>query len=585
MKPASSAPRRPRFPFWAKLTLMSTVLVLIPTAVVGISVVRETTSGLETASRDLRIVVGHDVAGSIRTVLAGAEDSLDGVGQIVIDPTLDAEQTESVALALVSGDATIDHVAIYAADGQLIDVLREDAARGIAVPEELDVGLRDEAQRSNAAVGATSSSGSAPRVQFVVPLRSDGTVTGYAASSISLDSVSRQLTELAEGHFRELPDAVYVVDSDYRVLLHADAGFSGRRGAPPELAPAIDEAVDYGVVLSTEYSVDGEELVGSLVPVRGVPWVVVSQVPRAVAYGPVITIERVLYATLAIAAFLAIALAIVVARRITKPIRQLAGFAEDLAARRFESRVTVQTTDELAFLGDAMSAAAADLQASEKRIREEEAIRADLGRYVSAEIVDKVVRREQDMALGGQRRDISVMFADVVAFTPLTQKLAAEETVTILNELFTILTEIVFRHGGTVDKFVGDCVMAIWGAPEDQPDHAARALRAAEDMQSWLEAGNAGWRQRFGVSIELAIGVHSGEAVVGNIGSETRMEYTAIGDVVNVAARLETIARPQQILVTAETKLLAGDAFEYNDLGPRTLSGRDEPVRLFEVRT
>jgi len=259
-------------------------------------------------------------------------------------------------------------------------------------------------------------------------------------------------------------------------------------------------------------------------------------------------------------------------------------FADDLAARRFDRRVTVNTRDELAVLGDVLSSAAADLQASEERIREEEAIRRDLRRYLDSDLVDRVVRREQDMKLGGERREISVLFADVVAFTPIADSLAAEETVGLLNELFTILTEIVFRHEGTVDKFIGDSVMAIWGAPQLQPDHAARAIAAAEDMMRWLEAGNQGWRQKFGVTVELAIGINSGHAVVGNVGSETRMQYTAIGDVVNVAARLESIARPQQILVTHATKALAGDDFQYSSLGPRQLVGRRDPVKLFEVR-
>ena len=197
--------------------------------------------------------------------------------------------------------------------------------------------------------------------------------------------------------------------------------------------------------------------------------------------------------------------------------------------------------------------------------------------------VDKVVKREQDMGLGGQRRQITVLFADVVAFTPLTRELEPEVTVQILNELFTILTEIVFRHDGTVDKFIGDCVMAMWGAPRDEPDHAAKALEAAEEIVSWLEIGNANWKKKYGVTIQIAVGINSGEAVVGNIGSKTRMEYTAIGDAVNVAARLEAIARPQQILITQETMRAAGEGFSFTEIGERTLAGRETPTRLYEL--
>jgi class 3 adenylate cyclase len=257
--------------------------------------------------------------------------------------------------------------------------------------------------------------------------------------------------------------------------------------------------------------------------------------------------------------------------------------ADHLAHRRFDQRVAITSGDELELLGHALGNAASELAASEARIQREIAIRGDLGRYLPAEIVERVVSREQDMHLGGQRRAITVVFADVVGFTPLTERLAAEDTVKLLNELFSLLTEIVFRHGGTIDKFMGDSVMAIFGAPTDQPDHAARALSCAEDMLRFLDTGNAGWLERYGVRIELAIGVSSGECVVGNIGSERRMEYTAIGDVVNTAARLEAIARPNQILVAEATARAAGDGFELVDRGERELPGKKATVRLFEV--
>jgi adenylate cyclase len=146
------------------------------------------------------------------------------------------------------------------------------------------------------------------------------------------------------------------------------------------------------------------------------------------------------------------------------------------------------------------------------------------------------------------------------------------------------MTEIVFRHQGTVDKFMGDCMMAFWGPPQSVTGHATRALEAAEEILSWLEIGNAGWQQRFGVSLELAIGVNTGEAILGNVGSESRMEYTVIGDAVNIAARLEAIARPQQILVTEATVNAADDIFDVVDVGQKQLAGHEQPVLIYEVR-
>jgi class 3 adenylate cyclase len=125
--------------------------------------------------------------------------------------------------------------------------------------------------------------------------------------------------------------------------------------------------------------------------------------------------------------------------------------------------------------------------------------------------------------------------------------------------------------------------MAVFGAPQAQPDHAARAVAAAEDMQRFIEAQAPAWQQELGFEVHLAIGINSGEAVVGNLGSEARMEYTAIGDVVNVAARLEAMARPCQTLVTEPVARLAGGAFRFGPLGQAELRGKRQPVTVLEL--
>src|SRR5204863_531168 len=190
----------------------------------------------------------------------------------------------------------------------------------------------------------------------------------------------------------------------------------------------------------------------------------------AIAFASLSAVERAVGIAVLVALLVALVLGVFLARGITAPVRTLVELAGHLGARRFDRRAEIATSDELALLGRSMSEAARELQQSEATIRKEIEIRTDLGRYLPSEIVERVVKREQDMALGGQSRTITVLFADVVGFTPLAAKLKPEQTVAILNELFSILTEIVFRHGGTVDKFVGDSVMAIWNAPAKQDD-------------------------------------------------------------------------------------------------------------------
>lgn len=573
--------------FRTKLSLFGALAAAVPLVAAGIVLLNVNRDAVETLSREVQLAVAEDIGRALDASLRDAQDGLDAVGRILTDAEVAETAAEELARGIVAGTEALDHVAVYDGEGQLIDVIFVGDAAPIDTPESLSAALRESAIEHGVGTGEAVPGEHAARVPVVVPLFVGDTPTGFTASLVSLEEVQRRVEHLSHMRFEGHPDSPYVVDEQQRLLAHPD----GSRAANLEsvagrgiLAGVDPGAVSGGFQQSGEYQGEAEPMVGTIVGLRGRNWGVVAQVPERIAYASIYRMRNVI--VLSVLAFLVIALAVAFffARQITEPVKALVRYTEHLAARRFGERLTLDTEDELSVLASAMSEAAADLQVSEAQIRKEIEIRSDLGRYLPAELVDKVVKREQDMSLGGQRLEISVLFADVVAFTPMTDDLAPEDVVTVLNELFTILTDIVFRHGGTIDKFIGDCVMALWGAPTPQESHAELALAAAEDMVRWLEAGNAGWQERFGITIQLAIGVNTGQAVVGNVGSETRMEYTAIGDTVNVAARLEGIARPGQILVTAATQEAAGPGYEFHDIGSRNLTGRAEPIHLYELR-
>ena len=224
-----------------------------------------------------------------------------------------------------------------------------------------------------------------------------------------------------------------------------------------------------------------------------------------------------------------------------------------------------------------------DLRDTEQKVIEEATVRQSLSRFLSPDVVDMVVRDPSRLRLGGEVREVTVLFADVCGFTQILEKVAPEKTVALLNELFTVATEIIQKQGGIVDKFVGDAVMAVWGAPENRPDDAQRAVRAADDLRRWVGTANRRWRQHYGVEIALAFGLNTGPAVAGNIGSEKRMEYTVIGEVVNVAARLETMAQPGQILMSEATQRAVAGTVPLRALGEKGLYGRAHTTLLFEV--
>ena len=204
-------------------------------------------------------------------------------------------------------------------------------------------------------------------------------------------------------------------------------------------------------------------------------------------------------------------------------------------------------------------------------------------RFLDPQVVNQLIGQgEIDYRKAAEAREVSVLFSDIRGFTALSEVTAPEAVVTMLNAYFSRQVGVIFAHSGTLDKFIGDAIMAFWGAPAALPDHAARAVAAALDMAMALEhmRGELG---ELGAALEIGIGIHSGSAVVGFIGSNDRLDYTVIGDTVNLASRVEGLTKGiARVLVTQATRDAAGDQFDWRDCGLHQVKGREHGVHLFE---
>lgn len=202
-----------------------------------------------------------------------------------------------------------------------------------------------------------------------------------------------------------------------------------------------------------------------------------------------------------------------------------------------------------------------------------------LNRYVSEEIVTTILEDpEKRLKLGGEKREVAILFADIRGFTAFSESMAAEMVVEVLNECFRDITELVFKYKGTFDKYVGDCIMAFYGAPLSYGDDIERCVRTAMEMQRIFERITEKWTDPRMKALGLGIGINFGEVVVGNIGSERLMDYTVIGDHVNVAARLEQTAQGGQILISEEVYQRVQNIVRASQLAPITVKGKREPV-------
>jgi adenylate cyclase len=234
----------------------------------------------------------------------------------------------------------------------------------------------------------------------------------------------------------------------------------------------------------------------------------------------------------------------------------------------------------------AQTAVTVETVKAHKRLAREEVARANYSRFMPEYVVRQLLENPNSFRLGGANQTITVLFADIRGFTALSERenKNPEKVVGLLNRYFTAMSEIIFRHGGTLDKYIGDGLMAIFGAPTASPQDADNALQTAIDMQRAVQSLNMEFRAEGYSPIEVGIGLHTGVATVGYIGSEQRSEYTAIGDTVNIAARLESNARGGQILISEATAKAAEKSFSIVPQPPLQVKNRVEPVTLFELK-
>jgi adenylate cyclase len=218
--------------------------------------------------------------------------------------------------------------------------------------------------------------------------------------------------------------------------------------------------------------------------------------------------------------------------------------------------------------------------------REKRRVKRIFSRYVSKDVYQQLVDNPEDVGLGGNRRFMTVLFSDIRGFTAVSERGQPEAIVTQLNQYFSAMVPIVFANKGTIDKFVGDMIMALYGAPLEDPDHADHAVRTALAMTEELARLNKQWAANGMPPLDIGIGINTGDMVAGNLGSESIMSYTVIGDNVNLGSRLESLTRQLQtrVIVSDATRQALKQPYDLHPLGEVTVKGKSVPVQVYEVR-
>ncbi|HJU90861.1 MAG TPA: adenylate/guanylate cyclase domain-containing protein [Gemmatimonadaceae bacterium] len=235
----------------------------------------------------------------------------------------------------------------------------------------------------------------------------------------------------------------------------------------------------------------------------------------------------------------------------------------------------------IAFSG--IAAVAIENSAFAERIRREALVRSNFERYFAPALAARIANAPESVKLGGDRCQTAVLFSDIRGFTALSETMLPEQVATLLSEYLTAMVEVVFRHGGTLDKFIGDAILAQWGAPIGSPDDADRAMAAALDMLEELDGLNEKWRAEGRPQLQVGIGLNVGEVFAGNIGSEKRLEFTVIGDAVNIASRLCATAEGGEILLTDSMRSALHRPPRLRERGALEMRGKSQTVSVYSV--
>ncbi len=368
---------------------------------------------------------------------------------------------------------------------------------------------------------------------------------------------------------------LFGVDSEETLENHGRVGEVYRAGTREainiEEAKAEDSFIrdEFGVFLRAHAPIRDRtgQVVGAIVVAASVDWVESKLRPIG---------ESAILALL-LAAGITVPVVFLLSRRVSQPLGELHAAVEAIGKGRFDTRLDISSRDEFGDVAKAVNTMAVGLS-------ERERVKSAFARYVSHQVMDSILESTVEDTLRGDRRRISVLFCDIRGFTTISEGLPPEKVVQLLNEYFERMVEVVFRNNGTLDKFIGDGMMVIFGAPEDDPYQEEHAVKAALEMQAELRGLADKWKPE-GLNLRIGIGINSGPAIVGSIGSSRRMEYTAIGDTVNLASRLESATKELGvgILISEYTHNALRGSFQFRNMGSVHVKGRADPVLTYSI--
>ena len=409
-----------------------------------------------------------------------------------------------------------------------------------------------------------------------VPVTDGGKVTGALGALFDIQTVLQEVVRATK--FEETGYAT-IVGGDGRILAHPDPS---RLNEDVSRYPAVIKGMTTTEGALVAPNAAGQQRLFIFNQLRNPqtvdpkPWILLTQINESEALQPLARLRNELVAGVAVIVALGLGIAWSAAQSDARPLRTLEEVAHAIEGGDLTRKAHLEGRDAFARLGGA-------IDSMTKGLQERDHVKDVFGKYIGQQAAEGLLKGPLD--LGGQSRNVTILFSDIRGFTAIAETMTPEQVVSFLNAYFSEMVGAVMEQGGVLDKFIGDGIMAVFGSFGDQPDHARRAVLAGLRMKALLAKINGDRSVHGQAPFDIGIGIHTGEVVVGNIGSKQRLEFTHIGDGVNTASRVQELNKEYHttMLVTGATYEALGGAFTVRPVGEVTLRGKAQPLPIYEV--
>lgn len=515
------------------------------------------------------------------------DDKIESYRINIADPNVSAigpDQQKFILNSLLLNDNSLQEAAFISVTG----LIENQVSRNNANPVDEQMDLSDDeayktAKGSNDYTSDIEFVNGLPWITIASPVvNQQKQIIAILQTKASLEGLSEMMASATLGE----QGYSYVIDQNNEIIAVSDR--LDKKIIGEEAKNNILSLSEEKNVVSLDDPLAGMSGKISFISAKKIPvlnWTVMAEWPETDALKIVGRITNSLWLFTFVLLIVVVIISIFFSRALLTPLLTLGKGVATISAGDFSHQLEIKTNDEFADLGRAFNNMAEEINKFHLAQKEKQKhLENAFGQYVGGANLDNILRGEK-VKLGGERKYITVLFSDIKNFTSISESLEPEILIKYLNNYLTIMSDIIIKHGGVIDKYIGDAIVAFWGAPNKMEDHAYRACLAAEEMMMKLKEIQAEWHSHGLPEFDIRIGINSGGALVGNVGSTQRLSYTVIGDMVNLASRLEGINKEYKtrVMISNSTFMEVKDKTTVREVDKVAVKGKVEGVRIYEL--